>query len=108
VFLQAKPHKSSIKFEKGAKLSPRFLGPFKVIEKKGHVAYQLTLPDSLRCMHDLFHVLVLRHYISNPAHVIDFSSLQVLYEGTIMAEPIHILDHHTRQLHRQLVGQFKV
>ena len=81
VFLQVKPHKSLIKFGKGDKLSPRFMGHFEIVERKGPVAYRLALPDSLRCMHDVFHVSVLRHYISDPTHVIDLSSLQVSHEG---------------------------
>ena len=75
VFLWVKPHKISIKFGKGDKLSPRFVGPFKIVERKGPVAYRLALPDSLRHMHDVFHVYVLRHYISDPTHVIDMSYL---------------------------------
>jgi hypothetical protein len=39
------------------------------------MAYRLALPDSLRRMHDVFHVSILRHYISDPTHVIDMSSL---------------------------------
>jgi hypothetical protein len=46
--LQVKWHKSSIKFGKGDKLSPRFVGPFEIVERKGLVAYRLALPDSLR------------------------------------------------------------
>jgi ribosomal protein L21E len=70
VFLWVKPHKSSIKFGKGAKLSPRFVGPFKIVYRKGPMAYRLALPDSLRCMHGVFHVSIFRHYISDPTHVI--------------------------------------
>jgi hypothetical protein len=98
--LWVKLHKSLIKFGKGAKISPRFMGPFDIVERKGPVAYQLALPDSLRHMHDVFHVYVLRHYISDPTHVIDMSSLQVSDEGVLTAEPVHILDHHVRQLRR--------
>jgi hypothetical protein len=105
VFLRVKPHKSSIKFGKGAKLSPRFVGPFKVVEKKGPMAYQLALPDSLMCMHNVFYVYVLRHYISDPTHVIDMSYLQVLGEGAITTETICILDHCIRQLWHQIVDQ---
>jgi hypothetical protein len=53
-FLGVKPHKSSIKFGKGDKISPRFVGPFKIIEKKGPMAYLLALPNSLRCINDVF------------------------------------------------------
>jgi hypothetical protein len=59
VLLQVKPHKSLIKFGKGAKISSRFMGPFKIVERKGPVAYRLDLPDSLKCMHDVFHVSIL-------------------------------------------------
>ena len=103
-----KPHKSSIKFGKGDKLSPRFVGPFEFVERKGTMAYRLALPDSLRCMHDVFHVFVLRHYIHDPTHVIDMSFLQVSDEGALTTEPVHILDHHVRQLRRRMVDQVKV
>jgi hypothetical protein len=71
VFLRVKLHKSSIKFGKDDKLSPRFMGPFKIVEKKGPVAYRLALPNYLRRMHDVFHVSVLIHYVSGPTHVMD-------------------------------------
>jgi hypothetical protein len=64
------------------------------------VAYRLALHDSLRCMHDVFHVYVLRNYISDPIHVIDMSSLQVSDEGALMTELIHIKDHHIQNLRR--------
>jgi hypothetical protein len=72
------------------------------------VAYRLALPDSLRRMHDVFHVSVLRHYISDPTHMIDMSSLQVSDEGALTAEPVRILDHRVRQLRRRMVDQVKV
>ena len=96
--MRVKPHKSLIKFGNGTKLSRRFVGPFKIVERKGPMAYRLALPDSLRRMHDVFHVSILRHYISDPTHVIDMSSLQVLDEGALTAETVRILDHYVRKL----------
>ena len=58
-------------------------------------------------MHDVF-MYLLRQYISDPTHVIDMSSLQVSDEGTLMAEPVHILDHRVRQLRCRTVDQVKV
>ena len=84
------------------------MGPFEIVERKGPMAYRLALPDSLRCMHDVFHVFILRHYISDHTHVIDMSSLHVSDEGVLMTEPIHILDHHIRQLRCRTVDQIKV
>ena len=106
--MRVKPHKSSIKFGKGAKLSPRFVGPFAIVERKGPMAYRLALPYSLRRTHDDFHVSILRHYISDPTHVIDMSSLQVSDEGALMAEPIFILDHCISQLRCRTIDQVKV
>jgi hypothetical protein len=59
--------------------------PFEIMEKKGTMASRLAFLDSLRCMHDVFHVFVLRHYVSDLTHVIDMSSLQVSDEGVLMA-----------------------
>ena len=86
VFLRVRPQKSSIKFGKGAKLSPRFVGPFVILEKLGPVAYRLALPSSLSRMHNVFHVSILRHYISDPSHVINLSNLQISDDGVLMAE----------------------
>jgi hypothetical protein len=72
------------------------------------MAYRLALIDSLMCMHDVFHVLGLHQYISDPSHVIDMSSLQVLDEGSLISEPLCILDHCTQQLLFRLVDQVKV
>jgi hypothetical protein len=108
VFLRVKLHKSLIKFERGDKLSPRFMGTFEILERKGPMAYRLDLPGSLRRMHDIFHVSVLRHYISDPTHAIDMSSLQVLDQGALTAEPIRILDHRIRQLWRRTIDQVKI
>jgi hypothetical protein len=63
------------------------MGPFEIVERNGPVDYRLALPDSLRRMHDVFHVSVLRHYITDPTHAIDMSSLQVSDEGVLMAKP---------------------
>jgi hypothetical protein len=103
-----KPHKSLIKFGKGSKLSPRFMGPFKVVERKGPMTYRLALPDYLSCMHDIFHVSVLRHYVSDPTHVIDMSSLQVSDEGALTMKPIHIMYHRIKQIRCGKINQVKV
>ena len=69
------------------------MGTFAIVERKGLISYRLSFPDSLRFMHDVFHVSILRHYISDPTHVIDMSSLQVSDEGALTTEPVRILGH---------------
>ncbi|GKF66179.1 hypothetical protein Tco_0192696 [Tanacetum coccineum] len=56
VLLKVSPWKGVVRFGKKGKLAPRFVGPFEIIEKVGHVAYRLDLPEELNGVHDTFHV----------------------------------------------------
>jgi hypothetical protein len=56
----------------------------------------------------IFSCIGLRHYVSDPTHVIDMSSLHVSNEGALTAEPFRILDQRIRQLRRRTVDQVKV
>ena len=71
VFLKVMPKKRVIRFDKQRKLSPKFIGPFEVLERVGAVAYRLALPPSLLGVHEVFHVSMLRKYTPDPAHVVD-------------------------------------
>ena len=71
VFLKVMPKREVISFNKRGKLSPRFIGPFEILERIGTVAYRLALPPSMSGVHEVFHVSMLRKYIPDPAHVVD-------------------------------------
>ena len=60
-----------IRFGKQGKLSPRYIGPFEVVERVGAVAYRLALPPSLSSVHEAFHVSMLRKYTPDPTHIVD-------------------------------------
>ena len=70
VFLKVAPMKGIMRFGKKGKLSPRFIGLYEILEKIGKVAYRLALPPELSSVHNVFHVSILRRYISNPSHVL--------------------------------------
>ncbi|GKE94780.1 putative reverse transcriptase domain-containing protein [Tanacetum coccineum] len=55
-----------VRFGKKGKLAPRFVGPFVIIKKVGHVAYQLVLPEELNGVHDTFHVSNLKKCLADP------------------------------------------
>ena len=68
VFLKVMPKRVG----KRGKLSPRFIGPFEILERVGTVAYRLALPPRMSGVHEVFHVSMLRKYTPNPAHVVDW------------------------------------
>jgi len=70
VFIRVKPQKRYIRFGKGSKLSPRFVGPFDIIERVEPVAYHLDLPPIFHRMHDVCHILLLRKYVHDPSHIL--------------------------------------
>ena len=78
------------------KLSPRFFGPFEILAKKGLVEYELALPTHVR-VHNVFHASLLKKYIYDTKHVVDWSLLQVEPEGEFSPELVHILDN--REVH---------
>jgi len=59
------------------KLTPRFVGPFEIVEKVGVVVYWIALPQSLSNLHDVFHVSQLRKYVYDASHVIQVDDLEV-------------------------------
>ena len=65
------PKRGVVRFGKRGKLSPRFIGPFEILERVDTVAYRLALSPSMSGAHEVFHVSMLRMYTPNPAHVVD-------------------------------------
>ena len=60
VYLKVSPMRGIKRFNVKGKLAPRYVGPFKVLERKGEVAYHLELPPNLSGVHDVFHVSQLK------------------------------------------------
>ena len=70
VFLKVMPKIGVVRFDKQGKLAARYIGPFEVFERVGTVAHRLALPLSLSCVHEVFHVSILRKYTLDPSHVV--------------------------------------
>ena len=71
VFLKVMLKRGVIRFNKQGKLSPRYIEPFEIFERVSIVAYRLALLPSLSCVHDVFHVSLLRKYTPDPTHVVN-------------------------------------
>ena len=62
VLLKVLPMKGVMRFGKRGKLSPRYIGPFEVLNLVGEVAYELSFPPGLSGVHPVFHVSMLKKY----------------------------------------------
>ena len=81
-----------VRFGKRGNLSPRFIGPFEILERIGTIAYRLVLSPSMIGVHEVFHVSMLRKYILYPAHVVDWGQIEVDTDGTFEEGPVCIVD----------------
>lgn len=108
VFLRVSPWKGVLRFGKQGKLSPRYNGPYEIIERVGPLAYRLALPPELSAVHDVFHVSMLRRYRSDPSHIIPESEMEVSEKLTYIEEPMEILDRSIRKLRNKEIPMVKV
>ncbi|XP_070057036.1 uncharacterized protein [Nicotiana tomentosiformis] len=92
VLLRVSPVKGAMRFGKKGKLSPRYIGPFEVLQRIGEVAYKLALPPNLLSVHPMFHVCMLRKYVGYQSHVLDSTMVQLDSDLTYDVEPVTILD----------------
>ena len=93
---------------KKGKLSPRFIGPYEVIEKVGPVAYRLALPPELEKIHSVFHVSMLRRYRSGPSHVVSSKTIDLRPDLTYEEEPVEILAREVKELWNKKIPLVKV
>ena len=108
VSLKVIPKSGVVRFGKRGKLSPRFIGPFEMLERIGTVAYRLALPPSMSGVHKVFHVSMLRKYTPDPAHVVDWGQIEIDTNGTFEEGPVCIVDSRDRVLRRKTVRLVRV
>ena len=89
-------------------MSPCFVGPFEVLERMGKVAYRLALPPSLSRVHNVFHVSMLRKYIPDPSHVVDYEPLKLRDDLTYEEQLVKIVDNKEQELKRRTIRYVKV
>ncbi|GJU20678.1 putative reverse transcriptase domain-containing protein [Tanacetum coccineum] len=108
VMLKVSPWKGVVRFGKRGKLNPRYVGPFKVIERVGTVAYKLELPQQLSRVHNTFHVSNLKKCLSDESLVIPLEELRVDDKLHFVEEPVEIMDREIKQLKRSHIPIIKV
>ncbi|GJT00530.1 hypothetical protein Tco_0821699 [Tanacetum coccineum] len=98
VMLKVSPWKGVIRFGKRGKLNPRYVGPFKVLEKVGSVAYKLELPEVLSRVHNTFHVSNLKKCYTDEPLAIPLDGLHFDDKLQFVEKPVEIMDREVKQL----------
>ena len=92
VFLKVMSKRGVVRFDKRGKLTPKYIEPFKVLERVGTVSYLLALPPNLSGVHEVFHVFILWKYTPDPVHVVDWGGIIVDTDRTFEEGQVRILD----------------
>ncbi|KAA0058469.1 pol protein [Cucumis melo var. makuwa] len=107
VFLQVAPMKGVLRFERRGKLSPRFVGPSEILEQIGPVAYRFALPPSLSTVHDVFHVSILRKYVSDPSHIVHYEPLEIDENLSYTEQLVEVLAREVKMLRNREIPLLK-
>ena len=96
------------RFGMKGKLAPRFVGPFRILETRGPLAFHLELPDSLSMVHDVFHVSQLKQCSKQPEQVVDLGEIQLSADISYSEHPVRVLETSERKTRNKTVKFMKV
>ncbi|GJY31573.1 putative reverse transcriptase domain-containing protein, partial [Tanacetum coccineum] len=100
--------KRLVRFGKKGKLTPRYVGPFEIVECVGSVAYRLKLPQELSCVHDTFHVSNLKKCMAEPDVQVPLEEIEIDENLRFVEEPIEIVERDVKKLKRRRIPLVKV
>jgi hypothetical protein len=103
-----KTFKGIFRFEKKGKLSPRFIELYEILERVGAVAYRLALTPNLSAIHPIFHVSMLRKYMSDSSYVLEVYLVELRDDMTYEVQLKAIVDRQVRKLRSKDITSVKV
>ena len=106
--MRVTPLRGTHRFGVKGKLAPRYIGPFRILARRGLVAYQLELPPQFSHIHDVFHVSQLRRFFKDPEREVDAELIKVQDDLTYKEHPIRILEEAERQTRQKVTKFLKV
>nr|GFA95519.1 putative nucleotidyltransferase, ribonuclease H [Tanacetum cinerariifolium] len=107
-FLKVSPARGVKRFGIKGKLSPRFIGPFEILDRVGEVSYRLALPPQLSHVHNVFHISLLRGYKYHPLYVVSYPLDQIRADLSYVEEPEAILDCQDRVMRNKTISFVKI
>ncbi|GJR27964.1 putative reverse transcriptase domain-containing protein [Tanacetum coccineum] len=108
VMLKVSPWKGVVRFGKRGKLNPRYVGPFKVLEKVREVAYKLEHPEELSRVHNTLHVSNLKKCHADEPLAVPLDGLHLDDKLHFVEEPVEIVDREVKRLKRSRIPLVKV
>ncbi|GKE82319.1 hypothetical protein Tco_1552319, partial [Tanacetum coccineum] len=108
VMLKVSPWKGVVRFGKRGKLSPRYIGLFKILSRVGPEAYTLKLPRELQGVHNTFHDSNLKKCLSDKDLIIPLDEVRIDEKLHFIEEPIEIMDREVKQLEQSRIPIVKV
>jgi hypothetical protein len=108
VYLKVSPIRGTKRFGVKGKLASRYIGPYQIQARRGEVAYQLSLPENLSAVHDVFHVSQLKKCLRVPKEQLPMEDLEVQEDLTYIVKPTQILETADRVTRRNTIRMCKV
>ncbi|GKC09241.1 putative reverse transcriptase domain-containing protein [Tanacetum coccineum] len=108
VLLKVSPWKGDVRFGKRGKLSPCYIGPFKILARVGPVAYTLELPEELKGIHSTFHVLNLKKCLAEGDDVVLMDEIQLDDKLHMIEKPVEVVDREVMRLKQSRIPIVKV
>ena len=108
MFLKIQPRRGVVCFGKKGKLAPRYIRLFQILQRIGEVAYRLALPPQLVGVHNVFHISLLRKYLSDASHILKWEELTLDQDVTFEEKPVRILDRREKHLRGKTIPLVRV
>ena len=92
MFFKVSPVRGTLRFGQKGKLSRRFIGPYEILSRVSDVAYRLALPREIACVHNVFHVSMLKKYVVDSSHVLQHEPLEIREDPTYVEKLVKIIE----------------